>query len=453
MPDEKNSISEYEARTHELRATLRFQIKYFSPESIGDTFKTAVQLIGMQLLSKEILPEPIKNRLPLFYQSSQAQIKDVRDRLCLTEDGKTLLDFADRNGIKINIKDATGHYGGYVNSSNDIPTVTLKADTSPVQKTHILFHELRHIRQMAIVNAANGKGYFTRTPDRSPTVDAINGKIYEADAFTFETMQAIKLDQSGHPEYLRDIMSIPAIKDSPFHPIQKFIQENYPEKFKDEHQFARAIFGEVITKGLNFYEDTYNREAMYGNTGSYQLRDVSHDLLEAVNTLPPKPPLADDVLHRMTMLDKKSYLNGVSMDALMVDIVKTMNPKSIMILATKDRMIAHASELSPQEMNVLQDKIQDTYISGLRPYRGFMARMGARIATNLKLLFEDLIGKKEGVEGAAEKKADSLYRMPTDIEDRLGPPSTFGKKTAEKPTASPAPQAIAAVTVKRTKTL
>lgn len=126
-----------------------------------------------------------------------------------------------------------------ISSCGDVPRMT-----------STLWHELRHLCQ----HLARGdlKGGSTRLLDTR--VQHMTSLMMEADAYTSQTMMCLQQKRAGKPEYLEAFLK----RDSAAcQYIGAFLDQNPPEGFKDDAQFARALFSGVVKDGLARYQCKY----------------------------------------------------------------------------------------------------------------------------------------------------------------------------------------------------
>ncbi len=177
---------------------------------------------------------------------------EIMARVRAMPGGDDLLKSAKKHGVKIfvvrpgRIDDVQGRFSR--GSAGATIRVANRGDIARMTTT--LWHELRHMQQ-----------HIDRGDMKSSTVKLHNaqdehviGMMIEADAFTAQTLMALREARSGNPEYIDAMLSKGGGARGC---IGKFIKNSPPESFPDEQRFARALFTEIMQNGLPRYSAKY----------------------------------------------------------------------------------------------------------------------------------------------------------------------------------------------------
>lgn len=197
---------------------------------------------------------------------------EIMSRVAAMPGGDDLLRAAKKHGVKIfvvrpgRIDDVQGRFSRGV--SGAVIRVANRGDIARMTTT--LWHELRHMQQhidRGDMKSSTGKLHNAQD-------EHVIGMMIEADAFTAQTLMALREAKNGKPEYIDAMM---AKGGGARGCIAKFIKHSPPESFPDEQHFARALFTEIMQNGLPRYSAKYfERHNTIFNAASSvaQFRDV-----------------------------------------------------------------------------------------------------------------------------------------------------------------------------------
>lgn len=197
---------------------------------------------------------------------------DIMARVAAMPGGDDLLKSAKKHGVKIyvvrpgRIDDVQGRFsrgpaGAAIRIAN-------RGDIARMTTT--LWHELRHMQQhidRGDMKSAAGK--LLNAQD-----EHVIGMMIEADAFTAQTLMALREAKNGNPEYIDAMM---AKGGGARGCIKKFLKASPPESFPDEQHFARALFTEIMQNGLPRYSAKYferHNKIFNAASSAAQFRDI-----------------------------------------------------------------------------------------------------------------------------------------------------------------------------------
>jgi len=115
------------------------------------------------------------------------------------------------------------------------------------------YHELRHVLQFAAMDRlkeGGGRGL------KDVRTGHMISMMMEADAYTAEIVTALQAAKNGKPEYLADVLGNKANGPNVDH-ARRFLKKRPFESFKDEGQFARALFTDLMMNSLDNYSTNY----------------------------------------------------------------------------------------------------------------------------------------------------------------------------------------------------
>jgi hypothetical protein len=177
---------------------------------------------------------------------------EIMARVAAMPGGADLLKSAKKHGVKIyvvrpgRIDDVQGRFSR--GPAGAVIRVANRGDIARMTTT--LWHELRHMQQhidRGDMKSAAGKLHNAQD-------EHVIGMMIEADAFTAQTLMALREAKNGNPEYIDAMM---AKGGGARGCIGKFLKNSPPESFPDERHFARALFAEIMENGLPRYSAKY----------------------------------------------------------------------------------------------------------------------------------------------------------------------------------------------------
>jgi hypothetical protein len=233
----------------------------------------------------------------------------------------------------------------------------------------------------------------------------------EGDAFTFQTMAALKLRQLGHPEFY-DQMT-----DSESKTIKEYLANHPPESFKDEQEMARGIFTHLQLNGLKRYDANYFANLNYSLQERPNVGDAIPPGTPRLNTAVPITTLGNETLGKLYGAE---LMNSTSLNALRTGIMQSYTPFDRQTIRLAERLTANAGSMTQEDYTKNSDSIQ--------------ARIRSRNESYMKSargLHRDGDTQDE-TRPSLPKKTNLLAKEPV---------------TVKTPVAVPQPVAVAAVTV------
>jgi len=170
--------------------------------------------------------------------------------------GAEMLKTAEDNGIEIRVlrPDAMkGSAGKLTRCSKSPSVVSIANNGDDVQMALTLWHELRHVRQMHDWGRLSpGNTGRLRDTQRMHVLSM----MIEADAYTSQTLMALQAKKAGRGGYMDALLRR---ESRAFKTIRAFLEKTPYESFPDDGAFARALFVEVMQKGLPGYSRSYQK--------------------------------------------------------------------------------------------------------------------------------------------------------------------------------------------------
>ena len=197
---------------------------------------------------------------------------EIMARVATMPGGDDLLKSAKKHGVKIyvvrpgRIDDVQGRFSR--GPAGAVIRVANRGDIARMTTT--LWHELRHMQQhidRGDMKSAAGKLHNAQD-------EHVIGMMIEADAFTAQTLMALREAKNGSPEYIDAML---AKGGGARGCIGKFLKQSPPESFPDEQHFARALFTEIMENGLPRYSAKYfeRHNKIFNKASSIsQFRDI-----------------------------------------------------------------------------------------------------------------------------------------------------------------------------------
>ncbi|MEZ0226127.1 MAG: DUF6782 family putative metallopeptidase [Alphaproteobacteria bacterium] len=273
----------------------------------------------------------------------KVRLERIRANMSLLPEGRELLKFADDNNIRIDIEDPKALDGNMgtarrKRSASDTHYVLLNKTYSDVKLTVTALHELRHTQQFE---------FFEKNRVRQPgTMEdaralAFHTRLIEGDAFTFETLMALKLKKMGRPEFFDQM------KDPETATIKQYLAKHPPESFKNEQELARGLFTHIQLNGLKTYDANYFSD----------LRDMMAARSKVEDAFPFKFAHRPSTEIPMTEIGNadigKLYgaelLSGSSLKALRVGIMQHYSPFDRETIKLAERLTVEAENLTQVE--------------------------------------------------------------------------------------------------------
>lgn len=289
------------------------------------------------------------------YVPPEVRIQHIRENMALVPEGREILKFADENGISIKFDDDIYNRGKSIGVA-DAHSVLLNEDYSDTRLTLTLLHELRHTQHFEFFKRNQVDNHTTFEAPREtaftfmdPRAQAFQMRLMEGDAFTFQTMAALKLKQLGRPEFYDEM------KDSESATIKEYIAKNPPESFKDEKALARGLFTHLQLHGLKRYDEHY-----FGSLG-YSLK-MHPDALDTVLHPDPRPqtaiPLTSIGTEQLGKLYGAELMSGTSLKALQTGVMQSYSPYDRETIKLAARLPGEAATLTQQEYAAKSEYIQ-----------------------------------------------------------------------------------------------
>lgn len=281
------------------------------------------------------------------------RLRELRHVVGLIAEGRELLKQADELGIIISIHDEynnktdSGHFMNLSKAEDEnknqrfIQLNNVKNNTALVV---ILIHELRHMSQDVNANAFQGRNL--RPSDLFTTM-----RVTEADAFAYSFLCLLKLKEKGHPQYLQSCN-----QDQNFYQrATQMLQTRGYGGAADDMAFTRDLF-------MHFQN---------GNLGAYDYRmarDLARDACKAmpedyINLATAEQPWDDGKLHRLTTINGKSYLEGMSLSDVVTVARNSLAPEINTAITLSDTARATAGMMKKEEFADINYAIQSNVCS------------------------------------------------------------------------------------------
>jgi hypothetical protein len=288
---------------------------------------------------------------------------EIIARVKAMEGGSALLQAAEEAGVSIHVvpKENVGAEGVLDRDSKGNPVVGVANTGNPVGMAVTLWHELRHVLQnidMPDLGVPYGRA-------RDAGANHTFALMLEADAFTAEAVMAFQEKKKGNPEYYNHILKASGV--GPYTSRRRFLLENPPESFRDEQQFARALFTEMMVEGLTAYSAKFflSHGRVFNNSeDTAAFRDKIKDTPDIYAVTPT----------RMSQMYGQGFLPSTSMRALLTGFAEALPLQEQAALNLIEKTAANAASLTQQEFRrareeVLQ-RVQDIYYTDPedRPY-------------------------------------------------------------------------------------
>ncbi len=173
------------------------------------------------------------------------RIRKLCADIALLPEGRDLLRFGRRQGVAVFLRDDAALNGSIGETKNpehafQSAVVTLNRSYPDTQLVITLVHELRHAQQAHLLKK-NGVFHW------SLREETFYDRLIETDAYTFQTIFALKLKQAGRPEFLAQM------NDAATDNIREFLAAHPPQTFKDEQALARGLFTYLALHPLDGY--------------------------------------------------------------------------------------------------------------------------------------------------------------------------------------------------------
>jgi hypothetical protein len=191
---------------------------------------------------------------------AESFLKDVLSVARQAPGGAEMLNFATENDIAIRIvdrKSLPGFAAATFSWSDEEGRFVVSLAQSSVHGRNAgfsalnLLHELRHAQQQKDWTGYRhaGDALFAH-----PRRAYLNLLMMEADAFTFQTVMALRLKAAGHPEHLENFIDS---RTPEAQTIKRFLARKPFESYTGEAGFARALFAHLLTAGMHGYRTRY----------------------------------------------------------------------------------------------------------------------------------------------------------------------------------------------------
>ncbi len=353
---------------------------------------------------RRVAPSPVQE----FTPNIDPQLNQLRQNLSLIPEGRELLDFADKNDVRIVVKP------DYLMPAGSIATTSPpKAPGGPIMvdlnidmpKEHLtlsLAHELRHANQLRVMEQNGG----IPRPDtvRDVRTAANMTRLMEADAFTYQGVIAVKLAQAGHPEFLEKAVT------GEFKGVRDFLKINPPESFKNDQALARGIFGHMLTERL----DPYNSAFFSQSLGNDLMSGNHHDHVGPHQ--PAKMPYEALGKSEIARLYGVEQIGGVSPRALEVGLLQSMDPYDRKTIRMTERLTRETGALTRQEYETKTQEIQERIKA--RPELVKETPPSAENSVRkTPLVKQDPLSSKTGITGSSFVKTQARLGKSTGVAD------------------------------------
>ena len=296
------------------------------------------------------------------YGPREVQLADILTRLSTFPGGQDLLRRAQAMEVDISVvgrndlKGALGHF----EATGEKPVIQIATSDNAAAMTLYLWHELRHMLQ----HAANPDGMAMGGRLRDARTAHILGTMWEADAFTAETLTALKQKKSGHPEYFDAILAKPEPGAHQY--IARFLQEKPYESFRDDASFSRALFTGLMLDGLLSYRVGYFDHLKQDIRNSKDIGEFRDKIA--------KSPSGGMVLGPELMAQYGTGFTQVSSRALATAFLRAQPFDEQSALLRVETMVRRADRMTDPEFQKAKQEIvsrlQDIWYKESNGYRG-----------------------------------------------------------------------------------
>lgn len=284
-------------------------------------------------------------------ESADARLREIREHMSRIPEGRRLLEFADRNGIRIELDSSLPPhtYGDFAPYRDGRQVVRLNVSATAVDQAFYAFHELRHAEQYH-ATGSNYAAWHARFFD--PGSELLRSRILETDAHVYQVAAAAQLRDAGHPE-MYDRMRVMAEQgNTGVRAAVEFLDRHPPSSFPDESAMHRALFDTIYRQGLPHYNTIY-----FQDTVDTLGRLTPEQFQASVDRGRQAPPLlTDGNLARLSEIGGRSYLDGATMEGLRGDMQATMTTAERALLQEAGRF--SQSRTTPAVDDFFQQRVQ-----------------------------------------------------------------------------------------------
>lgn len=266
---------------------------------------------------------------------------EIMRNLSVLPEGKALIDLAAQNGIAIHV---VGELGG-LHGLFEKDAVYVLNTGNPAKMTLTLAHELHHARQFAEMGIADPCAPLSSEEIRSLHIQRL---MIEADAFTTEAMLALRFLKAGQLAYLKCILESNA---PPYTVMQDFFAARPYGADTDEASYRRALFTEVMLRGLPHYKSGYF-SSLAGAVKKSDLQGLREERGKASQRVSGFPlPAGIAVSYGFVATGE------TSVRALSTAFLQTLPVWERKTLRLIEQVVTRAERVTEKEFRVLRDEI------------------------------------------------------------------------------------------------
>ncbi|MCC7037630.1 MAG: hypothetical protein IT560_10040 [Alphaproteobacteria bacterium] len=277
------------------------------------------------------------------YGSHDTRKAEMLERLDDLPGGGALKETIARNDIPVDVrsKRKLKNAFGAVAKEQGRPTVNVEILNTgdPVGMARTTYHEFRHVLQMEDMGSIETGGARRIKDVRTAHMLSM---MMEADAYTSEVLAACKAAKSGHPEYLDDLFNNRDGGPNAQH-AKAFLQKQPFDSFKDDANFARALFTDFMLNGLDNYSTTYFGNYRMQFLLSPTLKDFRQHLADTPDaaTVTPSKQLAE--------IYKQEFMDGVSVRAIAHAFRRNLPKEEQELLRIIDTTVSNADKYTEDQ--------------------------------------------------------------------------------------------------------
>lgn len=281
------------------------------------------------------------------------RLRELRQVVSLIAEGRELLQKADALGIIISIHDEYNNktdFGHFMNLSQaedenkNQRFVQLNNIKNNTELVVVLIHELRHMVQDVNANAFQGR-------NQTPSDLFINMRVTEADAFAYSFLCLLKLKEQGHPQYLQACHQ----EQNFYHRAAEMLQVRGYGGAADDADFTRDLFMHFQNGNLPAYDANLARGLA---RDAYKSKPEDYIALGEAD-----PKFDDDKLHRLTTMNGKSYLTGITLNDVVTIARNSLAPEINTAITLSDTVRATAGIMKKEEFANINYAIESNVCS------------------------------------------------------------------------------------------
>ncbi len=276
---------------------------------------------------------------------------EMLERLGDLPGGDALKETIARNNIPVGVqskRNLKNSFGAVAKvSGNKTVNVEILNTGDPIGMARTTYHEFRHVLQIEDMGNIETGGFRHIKDVRTAHMLSM---MMEADAYTSEVLAACKAAKAGHPEYLDDLFTNRDGGPNVQH-AKAFLQKRPFDSFKDDAQFARALFTDFMLNGLDNYSTTY--------FGAYRMQFLlAPKLPDFQKHLADTPdPAAVTPSKQLAEIYKQEFMDGVSVRAIAHAFRRNLPQEEQDLLRIIDSTVKNAATMSESQYQKKREDI------------------------------------------------------------------------------------------------